>query len=311
MALGTTNINLRGDVTGNNGLYKEMGKELDGNNFSLGQSKYGVNDIDIDVYSTSNPAQVKMSYWQNYDSMDLRFRFNTAITNTNDTYDDEDQLSFGNTTTGVNFTATGATSNTTYWTFDGTNDYGQFEDVPSGEAYKLGQNGTMVIAFWCRPNYRGGPAGSLDLLATNQPQGTISQYRGYRFVLQTDMQLRVLRGDGDGVGSQDRRTFETSTSLVEGSWNFVVWQGTYNNQTVNTSNNYFWVWNEANDWQNGASFLGGSGGNLEYNATDPLTISGAGAGSRYYNGDVGGIWAFNQSMTTGDIEALKDNTNIF
>ena len=311
MALGTTNINLRGDVSGNNGLYKEMGKSLDGNNFSLGQSKYGVNDIDIDVYSTSNPAQVKMSYWQNYDSMDLRFRFNTAITNTNDTYDDEDPIHFGDDAAGIDFTATGAFGGNDYWTFDGTNDYGQFEDVAAGDAYKLGTTGNMVIAFWCRPNYRGGPSGNTDILGTNNPIGTISQYRGYRFILQTDMQVRIQRGDGDGTGSQDRRTFETSTALVEGEWNFIAWQGAYNNQTMNTSNNYAWVWNATNGWQNGATFLGGSGGNLAYNATDPMTLSNHASGGRYYNGDIGGIWCFNGTVGTTDIETLKDNTNIF
>ncbi len=200
MALGTTNINLRGNNT-DNGLYKEMGKTVDQSNVSLGQGKYGVNDIDITQYTNSNPAEVKMSYWQSYDSMDLRFRFNTAITNDNDTYDGEDNQKFGSDTDGVTFTANGATSLSNGWRFDGSNDTGEFEDVNAGDAYKQGTTGTMTIAFWMYPSYRGNPPLAVDVLATNQPLSSISQYRGYRFVYQTDRQLRVLRGDGDGTGS--------------------------------------------------------------------------------------------------------------
>ena len=61
MALGTINLNLR------TSLYSEMGKGTGGSNYSLGQCKYGVNDIDISNYAAANPSMVKMSYWKNYD----------------------------------------------------------------------------------------------------------------------------------------------------------------------------------------------------------------------------------------------------
>lgn len=308
MALGTTNINLRGNnVPGDNGLYKEMGKTIDQSNVSLGQAKYGVNDIDITAYATSNPAEVRMSYWQSYDSMDLRFRFNTATTNDNDTYDGEDTQNFGSDTTGVTFTANGATDQTTFWAFDGNNDTGEFEDVNGGDAYKQGATGTMAIAFWMRTSYRGGPPGSVDIIANNQPIGSISQYRGYRIVLMTDNQIRVVRGDGDGAGSQDRRSFGSNNTITDGEWNFIVWQGVYNSTSVGVNNNYMWIWNPTNEWTNGVSFLSGTGGDLEYNNTDAMVISPAPAG-RYLNGDIGGIWVFNQAMATADIELLKDNT---
>ena len=52
MALGTINLNLR------TSLYSEMGKGTGGSNYSLGQCKYGVNDIDISNYAAANPSMV-------------------------------------------------------------------------------------------------------------------------------------------------------------------------------------------------------------------------------------------------------------
>ncbi len=54
-------------------------------------------------------------------------------------------------------------------------------------------------------------------------------------------------------------------------------------------------------------FLPGNEGNLAYNNTYGIVIS-PGQANRYFNGDIGSIWVFNQSMATSDIEALKDNT---
>ena len=311
MALGTTNLTL---LSGSNNLYNAgMDKDPGSGNVSLGACKFGQNDIDIGQYASSNPSMVKMSYWKSYDHQSLQFRFNPSQTLTNDTYKDTDGGYFGNASSGIAYNNNGATDNTNYWTFDGTNDDGYFDAVTAGTGYKQGTGaigGTTVIAFWMRPNYRGNPASVTDVLANNNPVGSLSAYRGYRFVYQTDRQLRVLRGDGDGTASFDRRTFETSATLRDGEWNFIAWQGIYNSQTIGIAYNYFWTWNPTDDWSNGASFLSGTGGDLAYNSTDKLVLSGH-PNSAYFNGDIGGIWVFNQSISTADINALKDNTDIY
>lgn len=308
MALGTTNLTL---LSGSNNLYNAgMDKDPGSGNLSLGACRFGQNDIDISQYAASNPSETRMSYWQNYDHMSMQFRFNTAVSNDNDTYKDTDGGYFGDASTGIGYNNNGATDQTYYWTFDGSGDDGYFDAVNSGIGYKQGGSGTMVIAFWMRPNYRGNPASATDIIGTNQPVGSLSAYRGYRFVYQTDRQLRVLRGDGDGTGAPDRRTFETSATLRDGEWNYIAWQGVFNSQTIGIAYNYFWTWNPIDDWSNGATFLSGTGGNLAYNNTDGMAISGH-PNSAYFNGDIGGIWVFNQSISTADINLLKDQTDIF
>ena len=306
MAIGTTNLSLWSTA---NALYPEMDKDPGANNLSLGACKFGQNDIDINNYAAGDPSMVKMSYWKNYDHMNLRFRFNGSQTITNDTYDDTIQY-FGDDSNGIDFNNNGATNQTTYWTFDGSSDDAYFTAVNSGVGYKQGEDGYMVIAFWFRPNYRGNPGSATDVIGTNQPVGSLSAYRGYRFVYQTDRQLRVLRGDGGGTSSTNRRTFETSATLRDGEWNFIAWQGYDNSTSLGIAYNYFWTWNSIDDWSNGVSFLSGAGGGLAYNNTDGMAISGH-PNSVYFNGDIGGIWVFDQSISTADINLLKDSTDIY
>jgi len=90
--------------------------------------------------------------------------------------------------------------------------------------------------------------------------------------------VRVIRGDGGGTSSSNRRTFASVDFIVQEEWNFMAWQGAYNNQTLNTSNNYIWAWNQTNGWMNGISFLSGTGGNLGFGTSDGMAISGGGNG---------------------------------
>jgi hypothetical protein len=300
MPIGTTNISLK------NSMYAEMDKDPI-SNISLQACRYGQNDIDIGTYAQSNVNQVNMSYWQNYDHMNMTFRFNSSVSLRNDTYDDEDTANFGTDTVGVAFTGTNTTDGASWKEFNGSNAYGTFEAVNAGVAYKLGSGTTAGVGFWVRPN--GTPAGATEIMNTNGSIGSLSSYQGWRFLLQSDLQLRVLRGDGDGTGVGDRRTFETAASLRRDIWNFVYWQGTDNSTTVGTSNNYFWVWNAVDGWNNGAGFLSGTGGSINYDNTKSMTLSAATAGSRYFNGDFGGIWFFDQVMATSDIETLREQTD--
>ena len=302
MALGTTNLSLK------DSLYAEMGKDTGGSNYSLGQCKFGQNDIDISAYANSNPSKVNMSFWQSYDHMNLKFRFNGNQTMESDTYADTISATGFANGAGVPWVNNGATTSTNWFEFDGGSGQGKFYEVASGEAYKVGASGTSVIAFWVQPQDNG--QGQTTILGNDVPYGTVSSYRGYRFDLTTAMKIRVIRGDGTGVASSDRRTFESSGTLDQNGWNFVVWQGVYNSTTVGTTTNYFWIYRrDTGSWSNGASFLSGTGGNLSYGgATDGLAISGANNGGYYFQGYVGGIYAFNQSMTTTDVETLWTNT---
>jgi len=300
MALGTTNLNLR------TSLYSEMGKGTGGSNYSLGQCKYGVNDIDISNYGAANPTMVKMSYWKNYDHDNLRFRFNPAQTLDNDTYAPTTTNGFANGT-GLTFNNNGASQGEKWWEFDGGSSQAQFDTVSSGVGYKVAPSGTGVIGFWIYP--QDNSSGQTTVLGNDIPYGSVSAYRGYRFDITTSMKMRIIRGDGQGTASGDRRTFESSGTMTQDQWNFVAFQGVYNSTTISTSANYFWIYRKSsNTWSNGGSFLSGTGGNTAYSSGDPLSISSSGNGGRYFQGSIGGIYAFNQSMLTADIEDLAANT---
>jgi hypothetical protein len=300
MALGTTNLNLR------TSLYSEMGKGTGGSNYSLGQCKFGANDIDISNYAAANPSMVKMSYWKNYDHDNLRFRFNPVTSLDRDTYAATTTNGF-NAGGGLSFNNNGATEGENWWDFDGGSNQAQFDTVNSGVGYKVAPSGTGVIGFWIYP--QDNSAGQTVVLGNDIPYGTLSAYRGYRLDITTAMKIRTLRGDGQGTASGDRRTFESSGTLTQDAWNFVAWQGVYNSTTVSTSANYYWIYRlSSNTWSNGGSFLSGTGGNLAYSSGDPLSISTSSNGGRYFQGSIGGIYAFNQSMLTADIEDLVANT---
>lgn len=303
MAIGTTDIGIVGGAT-YDGLYKEMGKGNASTNYSLYAARGGVNDIDIGNYANANNDPTLMSYWQNYDHMSLQFRYNTNQTFDHDTYADNSPYYFDPTVAGIVGTFS-ATQGTNWWEFDGSSDNAQFAATGSGDAYKVNPSGNGVIAFWFLP--QDNSAGQTDVLVTDGPDGTISSYRGYRFALNGST-MRIIRGDGGGTSSSNRRTFASTDFIVQEEWNFLAFQGAYNNQTRNTSNNYIWLWNQSNGWSNGISFLSGTGGNLGFSTSDGMAISGGGNGGRHYQGYIGGIYAFNQTMAQGDIESLKDNT---
>lgn len=303
MAIGTTDIGIVGGAT-YDGLYKEMGKGNTGTNYSLYAVRNGTNDIDVSTYAAANANQTQMGSYKNYDHMNLTFRYNTNQTFDNDTYDDLNSTGFG---ANVAFTNS-ATQGTNWWEFNGSSNYGYFSAVNSGASYKQGTSGNMVIAWWFHPGDNS--AGQTVVLGNNVPLGSVSAYQGYRFDINGSA-IRCIRGDGTGAASSDRRTFASVDFIAQEEWNFIAFQGAYNNTTLNTSNNYFWTWNQTGGWQNGISFLSGTGGNLSYSASttsEYLALSSYNNGSRYYNGYIGGIYVFDQTMTQTDIETLKDNT---
>jgi len=311
MALGSTNIYLRGDGT-NNGLYKEMGKNITQNNVSLGQSKFGMNDYSGNAqYAAANPSQVNMSYWQNYGHDNMTFRFNPAQTGDYDTYEDTDPDYFGTGGAGIPYTNNGGNPGGIPGTWDypgqsAPGAYGEFNAVNSGVAYKQGVTGVMVICGWIFP--RDNSTGQTVVLGNNQTYASVTAYRGYRLDITTGFKIRATRGDGTGTASSDRRTFEGSGTIAQNEWNFVAWQGQYNSTTISTTTNYMYIWNVPNGWQPGLSFISGTGGNLSYNNTEKFVVSEATNGGRHFDGDFGGWYVFDQTVTSVNLEKLKDYT---
>lgn len=310
MALGNTNIYLRGDGT-NNGLYKEMGKGITANNISLGQSKYGQNDYNISQYASANPSEVRMSYWQLYTHDNMTFRFNPAQTGDYDTYEDTDANYFGTNGQGIPYTNNGGNPGaiTNTWDYPGMSApgaYGEFNAVNSGVAYKQGVGGITVICGWFFP--RDNSSGQTDIFGNDIQLGAVTTYRGYRFAIATSFRVRVVRGDGGGTSSTNRRTFESNFTVAQNEWNFFVWQGEYNSITIGTANNYMYGWNQLTGWQGGTTFLSGAGGNLSYTNTQKWIFSPAANGGRYFDGDIGGWYVFDKTISASNLQRLRDYT---
>lgn len=312
MPLGSTDLYLRGDAT-NNGLYREMGKDFSANNISLGQAQYGHNDYSgTPSFATvgGTGTQVNMSSWQNYDGDAMTFRFSPPATAAYETYDDLDPDYFGVNGAGIPYTNNGGNPGTPTNTWDypgaGSNAYGQYAGVAGGESYKQGSGGTMVMCGWLYFNEE--ISAQTSILGNDVPWNGVRRYRGYRLDVTTSDRIRVLRGDGGGTGSGNRRTFQSAGIIERANWNFVVWQGKDSSTTVGTSDNYFYIWNPSNGWQAGASFLSGGGGALAYSAEDPWTVSPQAANALDWGGIYGGWYVFNQQQPSANMEDLKDET---
>ncbi len=150
-------------------------------------------------------------------------------------------------------------------------------------------------------------SGQTSILGNDIPIGGVRFYMGYRMDVTTSNFIRVLRGDGGGTSSSNRRTFQSAGSIEINNWNFVVWQGLDSSTNVSTTANYMYIWNPLNGWQAGASFLSGNGGALAY-SEDPWTVSPMAAGAREWGGIYGGWYVFNQSQPSANMITLKDST---
>jgi hypothetical protein len=315
MPLGTTDLFLRGDAT-NNGLYKEMDKAFNQTNVSLGEAQYGHNDYSgTPSFATvgGSSTQVNMSSWQNYSHDAMTFRFSPPVTANADTYQDLDPDYFGGAGQGIPYTNSGGFPGTPANTWDypglGSFAYGFYDPVVGGEGYKQGSGGIMVMCGWLLFGENG--AGQTSVLGNDVPIGGVRRYRGYRMDVTTSNFIRVLRGDGGGTSSANRRTFQSSGTIEINNWNFVVWQGLDNSTTVGTSSNYMYIWNPQNGWQAGASFLSGGGGPVNYSPEDPWAVSPMASGAREWMGVYGGWYVFNTSQPSSNMVDLKDATRVY
>ena len=311
MPLGTTNLYLRGNSS-NNGLYKEMGKSVTQTNVSLGQAQYGHNDYSgtpAFVAGGGSGTQVNMSYWQSYDHDAMTFRFSPPATANSETYNDPDPDYFGTNGAGVAYTNVGGSAasppGTWFYPGLGSGAHGFYNNVAPGESYKQGQGGIMVMCGWLY--FEENSAGQTTVLGNDIPYGGVRRYYGYRLDVTTGLQIRVLRGDGGGTSSSNRRTFQSTGFIEQFNWNFVVWQGEDNTTTIGSNNNYMYIWNQAYGWQAGASFLSGTGGGLNY-AEDPWMVSPAANGGREWFGVYGGWYVFKQVQPSATMVVLKDST---
>lgn len=311
MPLGTTNLYLRGDSS-NNGLYKEMGKSVTQNNVSLGQAQYGHNDYSgTPAFGAGGGSgtQVNMSYWQSYDHDAMTFRFSPPATANNETYDDLDPDYFGTNGAGVAYTNNGGSAGSPPNTWDypglGSGAHGFYDLVAPGESYKQGAGGIMVMCGWLF--FGDNSSGQTTVLGNDIDLGPPRQYTGYRIDVTTGFQIRVLRGDGGGTSSTNRRTFQSTGTVEQFNWNFVVWQGEDNTTTIGTSNNYMYIWTPSFGWQAGATFLSGGGGPVAYTEV-PWIVSPAANGGREWQGIYGGWYVFKQAQPSASMIALKDAT---
>jgi hypothetical protein len=157
----------------------------------------------------------------------MTFRFSPPVTADYETYQDLDPNYFGTAGQGVPYTNNGGFAGTPTNTWDypglGSFAYGQYDPVAAGESYKQGSGGYMVMCGWLFFGENG--SGQTSVLGNDIPHGGVRRYRGYRMDVTTSNFIRVLRGDGGGTSSTNRRTFQSSGTIEINNWNFVVWQG--------------------------------------------------------------------------------------
>jgi len=299
MALGTTNISIRD-------IYTEMGK-ADSANQSLAELRFGVNDIYNQSFATTDTAtNIKIDPFKSYDSLGMKFRYHPP--NEYETYRDTSTTLLGpGLSLNNNGTSTG--DNTGVLSFDGSNDFSYFDGVGSGTAYKQNPSGYATICFWIKVESL--PSNNTNFLTTDATgQGNNSPYKGFHFNLRPDGQIRPVRGDGTGSGSGDRRSFGTSWTLQTGRWQLCAF--ILSNSVNSASSSTNWAYTFYNGGQaSGMTFLSGSGGAMSFDSgsgsVDALYLS-MGQNSRYFNGQIGHMWVFDEALSEEDITTLNEST---
>ncbi len=299
MALGTTNISIRD-------IYTEMGK-ADSTNQSLAELRYGVNDIYNTSFATNNTAtNIKIDPFKSYDHLGMKFRYHPP--NEFETYRDTSSTLLG-PGLGLSNNGTSEGDNTGVLLFDGSNDYSYFEGVGSGVAYKQNPSGYATICFWIKVEEL--PSSNTNFLTTDATsQGNNSPYKGFHFNLRPDGQIRPVRGDGTGSGSGDRRSFGTSFRLQTGRWQLCAFILSNSVNSASSSTNWAYTFFNGGD-ASGMTFLSGSGGAMSFDSgsgsTDALYLS-MGQNSRYFNGQIGHAWVFDEALSTDDLTTLSEAT---
>lgn len=299
MPLGTTNISIRD-------IYTEMGK-ADTTNQSLAELRFGVNDIDNQSFATTSAkTNIGINPFKSYDHMGMKFRYHPP--NEYETYRDTSTTLLG-AGLGLTNNGTGTGDNTGVLLFDGTNDYSYFDGVGSGTAYKQNPSGYTTICFWIKAETI--PSANTNIITTDATGlSNNSPYKGFHFNLTSAGQIRPVRGDGTGTSSSDRRSFGTSFNLQAGRWQLCAFILSNSNNTASSSTNWAYTyWNGGS--ASGLSFLSGTGGALSFDtgsgSVDALYLSMA-TNSRYFDGQFGHIWVFDEALSSTDINALFNGT---
>ena len=291
------------NVVGNAWGYNPTGDNtISMGNISDWSTPFGNNSLPAMRFKFSPPADIAADLYGDNTSYPRTFPFNKG----------ELGVKMNNTNVGdggIAGTYEYASNSSTTWS-----------SVASADSYKF-PTGTMnsaTICFWFKPitpgvtrNWMNGDA---DALGDQNP------YRGWGWSYLTDNKIFFGRGDGDGAGSQDRRSF-TSTAVFDGSgdyWQFAAIMISTDENTVSTGTNYFWgyVWNgRSYAWSNGASFTSGTGGSIAWSSDSGTETTncmifninaGSSAGLEF---DLGHFYVFDGELSTTQVEYIKDLTD--
>ena len=195
---------------------------------------------------------------------------------------------------------------------DGTSDSYYFVDyqlddnsrlIPPGSgSYKIPRRESdeqVVFCFWVKIDEY--PSNNTMIINTGYPNSGYggssnwTPYTGYAIQVTNEGRIRCIRGNGFGAGSNNRRTFQTSFSIDEGTWNFLAIRLSGKSNTVSTSTNWAWVYKSGARgfaWSNGLAYVSGTDTQgVNFGLRTQLVFN-SGHQSRYYTGQIGHYYMF-------------------
>lgn len=187
--------------------------------------------------------------------------------------------------------------------------------IPEGNGYT-----SVLFAFWFKqPEY---PTAYTALWCNGYPNGgqqfnsMWTPYSGFMFQVGPLGGMRLIYGDGSGAGSQDRRSFQLTTTYNENEWTFVCVRSNGFNTTTNTTTNFAYVYNNQGrgyGWSNGLSFLSGTGGVVRYMSGTELIFNPGHASRSLIETQVGHFYMFWEITGSGvsfpQMTQMADVTN--
>lgn len=202
------------------------------------------------------------------------------------------------------------------------NSYTTWTSVAPGDSYKVpnSSNRSATICFWFKPVVQA--TNRNFLWADADAMNDLNPYRGWWIQYNSTNTVGFNRGDGDGSAASDRYSF-TSSATFDGSgdyWQFCAILVSYNENTITTGTNYVWayVWNgRSYAWSNGATFLSGTGGDMEWSAdsgtetTNCFIINPQATASPNigFVADLGHMYVFDNELSTTQVEYVRELTD--
>ena len=175
-----------------------------------------------------------------------------------------------------------------YSDFDGLNDNVNLGDILND------LNNDVSFSFWVKKN----DTDNFPILVTDNNPSNSGSYFGFWISILSDNTISSNLGNGAGAGGTNRRTFTTTNSISENTWNHIL-------VTYNSTNNNFNIFLNTENLT--GTYSGNSAAFVSQNSFDFILGFRQRFGPNYANGSIDEVMVFNRILSEHEINSLYDS----